>query len=476
MIDFLIIGAGCVGAAIAERLSKYVGSMVILEKGTEPCQGETKANSAIIHGGYDAVPGSLKAKLNVKGNAMFDDLSDRLDFTFQRIGSMVLAFCEEDLASLERLMSYGQQNGVQHLEILSSEQAKEMEPMISDEVMAALYCPSTGIVDPFNYTIHALELAVENGAQLFTDREVVNIEPIDGGYRVQTADEEYEARSIINAAGLSSDQVAKMVGDDDFKIIPTKGTYRLFDRSPEKVLSKVLFQTPTFKGKGVLITPTYHGNIMIGPNAITTDSIDDFASKEEDLQEVDEKAKHSVSDLDTLSTIRIFTGVRAKPDTGDFMIYPSKVNPGIFHVGGIESPGLASSPAIAEYVEKLMCKCGVSLMEKDHVVTRLEKRIRMQELSDQEKEEKIRQNPAYGKIICRCETVSEGEIVDEIHRPVGAKTIDGVKRRVRPGMGRCQGGFCEPRVIEILARERGIRPDEVLKEERGTSVIRGILK
>lgn len=471
MFDILIIGGGITGASIARELSKYDLKIGLIEKNPEICQETTKANSAIIHGGYDAKPGTLKAKLNVKGNRMMEKLSKELDFTYKEIGSLVLAFNDEDEMVLEELYKRGIENGVGGLKIISGSKVLELEPKVSKEVKSALYCEEAGIVDPFNFNYGMMENAIENGVKLFTDTEALDIYSFGSGISVKTNNGIFNSRIVINSGGLFSDKIANMAGDKDFKILPTKGVYRLLAKGSLEELNKVLFQTPTKLGKGVLVTPTYEGNTMLGPTS-------ELIGEEKDIEEtkslkvIDELSKKSIPDLDLSKTIRVFTGIRAKPDTGDFMIYPSKNLKGMIHVGGIESPGLTSAPAIAEYVRDIVEELDiVELRKKVDFNPERKGIVRVNHLSKDKKSELIKKDEKYGNIICRCEQVSEGEILESIHRPAGAVTVDGVKKRVRAGMGFCQGNYCRPKVTEILQRELGISEHELKEERSGTDII-----
>ena len=348
MYDIIIVGGGVIGCSVARTLSKYDKKIALIEKNYEICQETTKANSAIVHGGYDCKPGTLKAKMNVRGNAMYPELSKELDFTFNKIGSLVLAFSQEEMKTIEELYQRGLANGARDLEIIDAKRVKEIEPKVSDEVVGALYCGSAGVVDPFNLTYAMMENAMDNGVELFTETELIGLEKTSEGILVKTNKGDYQAKYVINAAGLYSDKVANMGGDFDFNIIPTKGVYRLFDKKKGDNLNTVLFQTPTERGKGVLVTATYDGNTMIGPTSDKIGTVEDTTT---------EAPKN---------TIRVFTGVRAKPDTGDFMIYASKNMEGLVHCGGIESPGLVSAPAIAEYVEEILIDNGMDTKKKSN--------------------------------------------------------------------------------------------------------------
>ena len=470
MKDIIIIGGGAVGTSIARELSKYKLDILLLEKNTEVCQETTKANSAIVHGGYDAKPGSLKAELNVKGTAMFEDLSKDLEFTYKNIGSLVLAFDEEDKLMLDKLYNRGIENKVPGMEIIDGEAARELEPLVSEKIVGALHCKSAGIVDPFNYTYAMMENAIDNGADLETEKEVIGLEKDKDRIRVKTSDGEYEAKFVINASGLNSDKIANMAGDFDFKLMPTKGVYRLLRKDPKFNLGKVLFQTPTKKGKGVLVTSTYEGNTMVGPTSEMIKEITEPIAQEESLETLDRLSKKSLPTLDLKKTIRIFQGIRAKPDTGDFMIYPSKNMEGVVHAGGIESPGLSAAPAIALYVKEILGEIGLKLEEKEDFNPYRKRIPRVAKLTKEEKERLIEEDPKYGERVCRCESVSEAEVVEAIKR--GAVTRDGVKRRVRAGMGFCQGNFCGPKVKALLTRELHIDEEDIKEEIHGEQLVK----
>lgn len=476
MYDVIIVGGGIVGVSIARELSKYEGKILVIEKNPEICQETTKANSAIAHGGFDCIPNTLKAKLNVRGVRLMDQLSKKLGFTYNKIGSMVLAFDEKDIKTLKNLYDRGLKNGVEGLEIIDKDRVLEIEPKVSKNVKKALYCSESGVIDPFNFCYAMMENAIENKVELKTETELTDLKKSKDIIQVITNNGVFETKFMVNATGLYSDKIARKAKDDDFDIIPTKGVYRLLDKTKSDFIHTVLFQTPTEKGKGVLVTPTYDGNTMLGPTAERIHFVEDTSTQGDSLLTVDEMARKSVPDLNLKKTIRVFTGVRAKPTTGDFMIYESKSMKGLIHAAGIESPGLVSSPAIAEYVVELLEKAGLKLTKKKDFNPYRKPFRRISTMSKEEKIKAIQENPKYGNIICRCETVSEAEIIDAINRPAGAKTVDGVKRRVRAGMGRCQGGFCGPRVLEILARELNIDPTEVKKELSGSEIVERHLK
>ena len=476
MYDVTIIGAGVVGASIARELSRYKLKTLVIEKNIEVCQGTTKANSAIVHGGYDAHEGSLKAKLNVWGNKLYSQLTEELEVSFDRIGSLVVAFNEEEMKELEVLYKRGLNNQVEGLELVDGDRARELEPNLSKEVIGALYCSSAGIVCPFNMTFALIENAIENNVELKTSEKVESIEKLDEGFKIRTSNSEYKTKYIVNAAGLYSDKIANLIGDNEFEILPRKGEYRILDKNVGDSVTKVIFQAPTQVGKGILVSPTVHGNIIVGPTADNVDSVEDTTTSSSGIEKVDELSRKSIPNLPLNQSIRVFAGVRASSDKKDFVIYPSKNAKGFINVGGIDSPGLASSPAIAKYVAKLLNEQGLDLEENSSFNPKRKAILGFDHMSLEEKKEKLKQNPKYSKIICRCESITEGEIIEAIKRPAGARTLDGVKRRVRPGSGRCQGGFCAPRVMEILSRELNIPIEELVKENHGSALVDSKIK
>ena len=469
MYDVIIIGGGCIGTSIARELSKYNIELLLLEKNIEICQESTKANSAVIHGGYDAEPGTLKAKLNVIGRDMFSDLSKELEFDYKNIGSMVLAFNKEDEVMLEELYNRGIKNKVKDLKILSGDMARNLEPLISDDVISVLHCRTSGVVDPFNYTYAMMENAIDNGVKLKTDTELLSLEKNEDYIIAKTNNGDYKSRFVINAAGLNSSKVASMAHDFDFKILPTIGVYRILRKDDDFSLNKILFQTPSLKGKGVLVTPTYDKNMMIGPTSNMIKKLSNTPSQEESLKILDKLAKKSVGKLDLNKSIRVFTGIRAKSDTRDFMIYPSENMKGVIHVGGIASPGLSSAPAIGNYVRDILENIGLELKYKENFNSKRIRIPRLSKLEDSKREKLIEENSKFGNRICICESVSEGEIVEAINR--GAVTSDGVKRRTRAGMGHCQGNRCKSKVRTILARELHIDESEIKEEVHGIELV-----
>jgi glycerol-3-phosphate dehydrogenase len=479
MFDVAIIGAGAIGTSVARVLSKYQLSTVILEKDNDVSNGTTKANSAIIHAGYDAPCNSNKGIFNVKGNAMFDDWCKDLNVPFKRIGSLVVAHNEEEIATLKELKVNGDTLGVPNLEIISGDRVKAMEPNLRDDIIGALYAPSAGIIEPWELAIACAENAIENGVELRLNYNVQGIENKETYFRIISDSEVVEAKIVINAAGVYADQLYKMVNSrPEFSIHPRRGQYYLLDKEAGEFVNHVIFPTPTKLGKGTLVTPTVDGNILVGPdsedlpeeNKESVDTTYDRLGKVRDLAiGITEKVPYGMN-------ITTFAGLRAEPSTGDFIIEESKLVPGFINVAGIKSPGLSSAPAIAEYVGELVERIQGTLVVKEDYNPKRRPRLKFEDLSPQEKSDLIKRDPAYGRIICRCEMITEGEIVDAIHRSAGGRTVNGIKRRVRPGAGRCQGGFCGPRVMEILARELGCDMEEILQENKGSFILAGQTK
>ena len=464
--DVLIIGAGVTGCAIARELSHTGLKIALSDACDDVAMGASRANSAIVHAGYDCGPGTLMAKLNVRGNEMFDDVCESLNVPLLRVGSFVIAFGEEDEKELNNLLERGRANGVPGLEIISGERAREMEPKLSDDVTAALWAPTAGITCPYELTIAMSENARANGADILLRKRAVAIDYANDEFTVKFEDgTSVSAKYVVNAAGVYADEVARLIGDDSFTISPRKGEYMLLDKQALCV-GTVIFQTPSKLGKGVLVSPTVDGNIFAGPTAQDKVEKNDTQTTPEGLAELKKFSLKSVPTLNLRQVITSFAGVRAQPSTGDFIIRPSDKNARFIHAAGICSPGLSSAPAIAEYVRGLIKEAGADTAERADAIYVREHAKPFRQMDADERAEAYKRNPLYGRIICRCETVTEAEIVDAIHR--GATTVDGVKRRTRAGMGRCQGGFCAPRVMEILSRELGV-PTESLTKFGGKS-------
>lgn len=476
MYDVVIIGAGVIGCAIARELSRYQLRIAVLEKCSDIGEGTSKANSGIVHAGYDAKAGTLKAKLNVEGNRLMEELSSDLDIPFQRNGSLVLCFSEEDRGKLEQLYQNGIRNQVPELKILSGEEARSMEPNLSDEVVAALYAPSGGIVCPFTLTIALAENASSNGVEFYFEQEVVEIEkplPEEGKhYRIHTHNNSFEAKTVVNAAGVYADILHNMVSLNQIKITARKGEYCLFDKSVSELVSRTIFQLPGPLGKGILVTPTVHGNLMIGPTAADIEDKEDTSTTIDALEEVIYKAGKSIPKLPIRHFITSFTGLRAHEQGDDFMIGEVKDAPGFFDAAGIESPGLTCAPVIGKMVSERITSI-IAAKPKEHFIEKRRGIHHMTELTEEERRSLIGKNPSYANVICRCETITEGEILEAIHRPLGARTLDGIKRRTRAGSGRCQSGFCTPKVMEILAREWKVSLEDITKFGGNSKLILG---
>ena len=474
--DVIIIGAGVTGTAVARELSRYQIKTCVLEREEDVCCGTSKANSAIIHAGYDAEPGTLKAKLNVRGNLLIGELAEKLDFPFKRNGSLVLCLDEKDYPNLQKLYEKGITNGVKKLRILNHDEVLEMEPNVSENVYAALYAPTGGIVCPFNMTIAFAENACVNGVEFRFDTEVLNISRISSGtenWKIETTSGTYETKCIINAAGVYADRFHNMVSEKKIHIIPRKGEYCLLDKSAGSHVSHTVFALPGKFGKGVLVTPTVHGNLLIGPTAQDIENKEGTNTTRDGLDQVLIKSSNSVRNIPTRQVITSFAGLRAHEDGDDFIIGETEKD--FIDCAGIESPGLSSAPAIGEVIGNLVQK-KYDLKEKTDFISTRTGMPDLNAMTIEERNELIRQNPAYGNVICRCEMVTEGEIIDAIRRPLGAKSLDGVKRRTRAGMGRCQSGFCAPKVMEILARELEKSMEEITKSGGNSRIIEGINK
>ncbi len=471
MYDVVIIGAGVTGAAIASELAKYDIKTCILEKCSDVCEGTSKANSAIVHAGYDAAEGSLKAKLNVRGNEMMDKLCEDLDIPFKRIGSLVVCIYKEALPGLKELYDRGIKNGVKGLKLLSREEALAMEPNLSDDTQGALFAPSAGIICPFELNIGMAEIAAMNGAEFKLNTEVKDIKKDnDGKFRIITSNGEYTARYVVNAAGVYADVIHNMVSAQKMHITQRRGDYCLLDKQAGGYVNHVIFPQPTELGKGVLISPTVHGNLIVGPTAIETEDKEGTGTTAEGIGELTQKAGSHVKNIPMNKVITSFAGLRAHEDGNDFIIGEAEDVPGFIDCAGIESPGLSSCPAIGVMVCAILDKL-MNLKKKENVITKRKAVRRTEGLSTEEMNLLIKENPAYGNVICRCESITEGEILDAIHRPLGATTLDGIKRRTRAGMGRCQAGFCMPRTMEILSRELGIKYEDITKSGGSSNIV-----
>ena len=470
--DVAVIGAGVTGCAIARELSRYNLKVCVTEREEDVCSGTSKANSAIVHAGYDAVPGSQKARFNVEGNRMMEALSKDLEFDFKQNGSLVLCFAQEDMPALEELYQKGVTNGVEGLQILTGDQVREMEPNVTDTVVAALYAPTGGIVCPFGLTIALAENACENGVEFLFNTGIEAVKKTENGYDLEAGDTLIHASCVVNAAGVYADTFHNMVSEKKIHITPRKGDYCLLDKEAGTHVSRTIFQLPGKLGKGILVAPTVHGNLLTGPTARDIEDKEGTATTADGLAEVMEKAGLGVKNIPFRQVITSFCGLRAHEDGDDFIIGEAEDAPGFFDAAGIESPGLSSAPAIGVYLAELVAaKLGAE--KKESWNGKRKGFLRPEKMSREERAALIKEHPEYGTIFCRCEGVSEGEILDAIHRRPGAVSLDGIKRRVRQGMGRCQAGFCTPRTMEILARELGITMEEICKNAPGSNMLTG---
>lgn len=471
MRDVIIIGGGVSGCSIARFLGRYRADVLLVEKEEDVCCGTSKANSAIVHAGFDAEPGSRMAELNVRGSRMMPQLAEELDFPYEQCGSLVVCLDEEDRPALQALYERGVRNGVEGLRILEREELHRLEPNLSEQAVAALYAPTGAIVCPFELTYALAENAAANGVEFRFDTRIERICRIEGGWRLVTAGgEELEARVVINAAGVYADALHNQVCEERLEIVPRRGSYLLLDHAAGEYVHHTIFQLPGKYGKGVLVTPTVHGNLLVGPTANDIGDKADVSTTAEELEEIRIKAELAVREIPWRQTITSFAGLRAHEKRHDFTLQESA--PGFIDCAGIESPGLSASPAIGLVTAELAAGI-LSLEKKDDFQARRKGLMHPQELPEEEYRRLIAENPSYGTVICRCERVTEGEILDAIHRTPGARSLDGVKRRTRAGMGRCQGGFCGPRVMEILSRELGIPMERVTKAGAGSEWIVG---
>lgn len=470
MYDVAVIGAGVVGAMVAYSLAKYDLSICILEKEGDVAMGATKANSAIVHAGYDAKVGTLKAKFNVQGSKMMKKVCESLGVKYKNNGSLVVGFDETDRQTLEDLLARGVANGVSGLEILDRDQILALEPNIGKGVKYALHAPTGAIVCPYELTVAGIGNAMDNGAKLLCDFEVKRIERSGDLFEIYSENDKITAKYVVNCAGAYSDTVAAMVDDIDFDVHPRRGEYMLLDKTCGSLVTHTVFSTPSAMGKGILVTPTVDGNLLLGPTAEDIEDKNDTKTTREGLDKVLAGATRSVEGINFSKVITSFTGLRAVGSTHDFII---NAKDGFVNCAGIESPGLSAAPAIGEHVCGLLFGMGLTkIPKKDHISTRKALHA-FSEMSIDEKNEVIKNDPRYGRIVCRCELVSEGEIVEAITANPRPRDLDGVKRRTRSGMGRCQGGFCSPHVMELIEKYADIPYDEITKSSGESKILVG---
>lgn len=461
MFDVVVIGAGIIGGAVARELMRYKLSVCILEKENDVATGATKANSAIVHAGFDAKAGSMKAKMNVRGSQLMEKNAKELHVKYKNNGSMVIGYNEDDEKMLRELYERGLKNGVKNLRLLTGSEAKRLEPNLNKNVTCALHAPTGAIVCPYELAVACVGNAMDNGAQLMRNFEVKEIKRQNGCFTITDGTKQVNAKFIVNAAGLYADEIAKMAGDNSFCIHPRKGEYLLLDKAKKTAVSHTIFTTPTKMGKGILVSPTVDNNLLLGPTSDDIEDKTDTATTSVGLQSILKRVPDMAEGIKTNTVITSFCGLRAVGNTGDFII--NNPVPNFINAAAIESPGLSSAFAIAEYVRQLLNDAGLVLEPNPNFNPTRSSYHEFRELSMEEKNDVIKRDKSYGRIICRCEQVTEGEILDAIRRNPGAADVDGVKRRTRSGMGRCQGGFCSTFVTELLARELKTDFDKITK-------------
>ena len=461
MFDVAVIGAGVVGGMVAREVTKYTKNVCILEKESDVALGATRANSAIVHAGFDAKEGTLKARLNVRGSKMMEEVCKKLGVKYKKNGSLVVGFSDEDRETLKGLLKRGTENGVEGLRILNRPEVVMLEPNIGDDVTVALHAPTGAIVCPYELCMASVGSAMDNGAELKRNFKVAKIEKTEAGFIVSSDNDSIEARCVVNCAGVYSDDVARLIGDTSFDVHPRRGEYLLLDRECGAHISHTVFRCPSKMGKGVLVSPTVDENLLVGPTAEDIEDKTDTKTTSEGLAKVRALASAQVKNINFSKVITSFTGLRSVGSTGDFII--NMPTPGFVNAAGIESPGLSSAPAIAEYVASLLLDVGYLGKERDDFIEERRPSHYFSEMTVAEKNALIKERPEFAHVICRCETVTEGEILDAIRTNPKPTDVDGVKRRTRATMGRCQGGFCTPYIIDLLAREMGVDYTEVTK-------------
>lgn len=476
LYDVLIIGAGCTGVMTARLLSTKNVKVAVAEARCDVAMGATAANSAIVHAGYDAKPDTLKAKLNVRGNSLMKELGAQLGVEVKSVGSHVVGFGEEDLPKLKELLERGAANGVPGLEIIGRDRLRAMEPNISEEATHSLWAPTAAITCPYGITIAAAENAVTNGVDFYFNFKVSSASRDGEGFAVSDGEKTIRARYVVNCAGVHSAELAGILGEKDFPvtITPRRGEYYILDKNAGHLANSTLFVCPSDRGKGILVSPTVDGNLIVGPNAYPIEDGDDRATTAAGLAEITAGAKRIMPSVPMNMAITSFAGVRATPNIYDFCLKRSELVPGLIHAVGVESPGFASSPATAEYLVGLLQEAGLVLTDRENYIpTRRPdgNHIQFNRLSDAEKAALCLKNPAYGKIVCRCETVTEGDLLDMLEAPIPAVTVDMMKKRLRAGMGRCQGGFCSPRVAALIAERTGMGLENVTKHGGGSWLV-----
>lgn len=471
MHDIIIIGAGVIGGLIARELGKYKLDVLILEKDNDVANGTTSANSAIVHSGYDPKPGSKKAYFNVKAVPMFKELCAELDVEFKRIGSLTVAQGVDELPQLIELQKRATENGVE-VKILSKEEVHRLEPNLKDHIEGGLFAPTAGIVNPFELTANAIENAMDNGVKLALNSKVISISKVNDHFVIKTEKDSYEAKIIINAAGVYADNIINLVSKADFTITPRKGSYFVIDKLPVPLVNSVVFPLPNVHSKGILAVPTTAGNFLIGPTSEQIMSKEDVGTDYESLQKIKDNANRLLNNIPFHKTIRTFSGLRATPSTGDFVIEHDPYVQGLINVAGIESPGLASAPAIALYVVHDLVNSLTKLEAKESFNPHIRPRIRANRLNAKDLKALVKENKDYATLVCNCEEITKAEIIDLLKRPIPVKSVKAIKKRLRAGFGLCQGGFCTPKVIEIMAEFYGVSVDEIAYDEKESYVVK----
>ena len=472
MYDVAIIGAGLTGCAIARRLSKYEVSVCVLESENDVATGASRANSAIVHAGYDCMPNTLMAKLNALGSRKMEKLCKELDVPYKKIGSLVIAFDNNDMKTLNKLLDNAEKNGISDVKILLKEETIKLQPSINKQVIGSLYAKNAAITCPYELNIALAENAVINGVKIFTEFKVVSIIKSDKGFKISSSNKSINAKFIVNAAGLYADDVSKLANAGNFTIIPRKGEYIMLDRRESKNINMVIFQPPSKLGKGVLVAPTVDDNVFAGPTAEDITDKKDTSTTFKGLMQLKKLAVFSVPALNLANAITQFSGIRAVlKEKNDFLIEESEILKGFIQAAGICSPGLSASPAMGEEVLTLLENAGLKTKIKISFNPRRIKPKRFREMTNTEKQEAIAKNKLYGRVICRCESVTEAEVINAINSPIPARTVDAVKKRTRAGMGRCQAGFCLPKVLEILSSQLNMKMEDILKSSNGSNII-----
>ena len=475
--DVVIIGAGAVGSALARELSKYQLDVTVVEKNSDLGGDSSKSNSAIIHTGYDAKPGTLESRLVVAANPMYDQLCEDLDVPFKRVGAILPAFTDEQLEQLPAIKHKAMENRVYDVEYKTAEELLAMEPELNPEVKGGLYIPRESLIDPFLFCIALAENAADNGVKFELATKVIGIDQKDGAVTtVKTDKGDIECKYVINAAGLYCDEIASYVGKNDYYVTPRKGQFYILDKKTSCKVNYIVLPIPTKITKGKLMCPTIHGNMLVGPTA--EDMLDkcDKSTNKEGLDSVAADVRRMIPRVNLRDSITQYSGLRAQRNPEGLFIDMYDDLAGYVNISGVRSTGLTNSVAVAKYVTDMLIESGMKAEPKTDFIKTRKGTPHFASLSTEEKAELIAKDPRYGNVVCRCETITEGQICDAIHRTLGATTVDGVKRRVRAGMGRCQGGFCGPRVIEIIARELGISPDEVRKNDEGSEMLKGFVR